>query len=586
MSAGAPVEYVDATLRDLAPLPWGAAVGTDEIAAAAADLAGVGASMLEVLDPRCARAAIVSRAESPWDRLRAIVREVGSTPVGIVAGARNLWGAGAVAPDVVRKFVICSAEGGVTRIRLVDPLNDPDAMLAAARAAEEAGVAFVPTLVVGPAPGVDDPRWGAEARALSELPGARGICVSDGAGHLAPAALAALLRAVRDACPLPIEVQVQAPGGMAPTLATAAVEAGADAVHASAGPAALVAARPSAETVRAALTGGDRLLACDWRGLDRAARTVGPMLPVDRLRQAAGAVFGPAVAVPPALEVGLVARLGRMGLSRSLRAVADEAAAVAIEAGALTLAYPMGGAILAQGARHVIDRRRYEEVEERIIQAVLGRSGRLRGPVDQALAQRARELDPGPPAEPPALPEIVKSAPEGASHEDLVLWAMFGSEAERVVARRRSLGADAESGGDAPGLVDRGMLEALVEVVEASDRAEVSVEISGARVTVRRADPGAGGAEPGVPSGPDGDSEGLLRIESPMVGTFYRAPSPEAAPFVEEGSEVEAGQVVCLVEAMKLFNEINVERAGTVKQIAVENGEAVEYGQLLFLIEQ
>mgnify|MGYP001812221804 FL=1 len=70
-----------------------------------------------------------------------------------------------------------------------------------------------------------------------------------------------------------------------------------------------------------------------------------------------------------------------------------------------------------------------------------------------------------------------------------------------------------------------------------------------------------------------------------MVGTFYRASSPDADPFVEEGSVVEAGQTLCLVEAMKLFNEITAERPGRITQIAVENGEAVEYGQLLFLVE-
>ena len=292
------------------------------------------------------------------------------------------------------------------------------------------------------------------------------------------------------------------------------------------------------------------------------------------------------MAVPPALEVGLVARLGRMGLSRNLGAVADEAALVAAEAGGVTLAYPLGGAVLAQAARHVIDGRRYEEIEEPLIHAALGRSGPLRGPVDPEFARMAREADPGPPELAPGLEATRADAPEGASDEDLVLWAVFGEEAERVVQRRRSLGADADSGGDAPGLVDRGMLETLVEVVEGSTSAEVSVEVSGARVTVRRAEPGGGGAPGGALDAPDEASDdGLVRVESPMVGTFYRASSPDADPFVEEGSVVEAGQTLCLVEAMKLFNEITAERPGRITQIAVENGEAVEYGQLLFLVE-
>ena len=86
------VGYVDATLRDLAPFPWGTAVGTDDLATAAAALAEVGARVLETLDARCARAALEARSESPWDRLRAVLRETGTTPVGVVIGARNLWG--------------------------------------------------------------------------------------------------------------------------------------------------------------------------------------------------------------------------------------------------------------------------------------------------------------------------------------------------------------------------------------------------------------------------------------------------------------------------------------------------------------
>jgi acetyl-CoA carboxylase biotin carboxyl carrier protein len=79
--------------------------------------------------------------------------------------------------------------------------------------------------------------------------------------------------------------------------------------------------------------------------------------------------------------------------------------------------------------------------------------------------------------------------------------------------------------------------------------------------------------------------ENLLKIEAPMVGTFYRAPSPDSSPFVEEGQVIEKGAVVCIIEAMKLMNEIKSEIRGKVKKILVENGHTVEYGQPLFLIE-
>ncbi len=73
-------------------------------------------------------------------------------------------------------------------------------------------------------------------------------------------------------------------------------------------------------------------------------------------------------------------------------------------------------------------------------------------------------------------------------------------------------------------------------------------------------------------------------VKSPMVGTFYRSPGPGAKPFVELGQTVKPGDTLCIIEAMKLLNEIEAEVAGTIKEILVENGQAVEYGQVLFVI--
>ncbi|MEW6171075.1 MAG: acetyl-CoA carboxylase biotin carboxyl carrier protein [Candidatus Omnitrophota bacterium] len=77
----------------------------------------------------------------------------------------------------------------------------------------------------------------------------------------------------------------------------------------------------------------------------------------------------------------------------------------------------------------------------------------------------------------------------------------------------------------------------------------------------------------------------FIEIKAPMVGTFYRAPSPEAPTFVEIGQAVEAGQVICIIEAMKLMNEIKNEVRGRIAEILVENGEPVEFGQPIFLVE-
>ena len=93
--------------------------------------------------------------------------------------------------------------------------------------------------------------------------------------------------------------------------------------------------------------------------------------------------------------------------------------------------------------------------------------------------------------------------------------------------------------------------------------------------------PGAGKAA----ATPVAGTENLVAITSPMVGTFYRAPAPDADPYVEMGGMVEVGQTVCIIEAMKLMNEIESEHRGRVVKILVENAQPVEFGQKLFLIE-
>jgi acetyl-CoA carboxylase biotin carboxyl carrier protein len=92
--------------------------------------------------------------------------------------------------------------------------------------------------------------------------------------------------------------------------------------------------------------------------------------------------------------------------------------------------------------------------------------------------------------------------------------------------------------------------------------------------------PAAGPAPAAVPEPAKGHT-----VKSPMVGTFYRAASPGAKSFVEVGSVVKEGETICIIEAMKILNEIEADKAGTITQILCENGQAVEYGQPLFVIE-
>ena len=149
----------------------------------------------------------------------------------------------------------------------------------------------------------------------------------------------------------------------------------------------------------------------------------------------------------------------------------------------------------------------------------------------------------------------------------------------------------------------------LIELLEQSDVAEIEIHEGEESVRISRQVSGgaampfympqgmpmpmAGAAPqpaaapaPAQSAGDDDEDEitGTL-VRSPMVGTFYRAPSPGSKPFVEEGHSVKAGDTLCIIEAMKILNQIECEQSGTVKRILVENGQPVEYNQPLFLID-
>jgi acetyl-CoA carboxylase biotin carboxyl carrier protein len=148
--------------------------------------------------------------------------------------------------------------------------------------------------------------------------------------------------------------------------------------------------------------------------------------------------------------------------------------------------------------------------------------------------------------------------------------------------------------------VNQREIRRLAELLREYGLSEVEVEREGVRIRLRRkaaplatapAGPLSAGPAP-VPAGAPvaaaargADEAHLLTIEAPMVGTFYRAPSPDAQPFVREGDRVKKGQAVCIIEAMKLMNEIESKVAGRVAKVLVENSQPVEYGQPLFLLE-
>jgi acetyl-CoA carboxylase biotin carboxyl carrier protein len=170
----------------------------------------------------------------------------------------------------------------------------------------------------------------------------------------------------------------------------------------------------------------------------------------------------------------------------------------------------------------------------------------------------------------------------------------------------------AENRNDRQQIVDLDFLRGLIAAVDDSGIDSLEISRGGTRIRVAKTPPQAPGGNAGgahaqapaafhahahsAPSGPPAPApepaaapappkSNLVDVTSPMVGTFYRSPAPEAPSYVEVGSKVVKGQTLCILEAMKLMNELEAEVQGVVREICIENAEPVEYGQVLFRIE-
>jgi oxaloacetate decarboxylase (Na+ extruding) subunit alpha len=588
----------DTTLRLLGQEPLAGRLPTAEQLRLAEILDTVGFAYLEVSGGGCFDAAVRRGVESPWERIRAIHSRT-KTPLAMALRGRFLVGSRPVDVDLAQRFVACAAESGIDVFRLHDPLNDVSNLREAASAITAAGREFDAGLVYSPTRTEDTDLLVEHSRRLPDLGAAR-VLVHDPSGSLTPQRAADLVGAVRDASGLPVGLYCQGAGGVALAATLEAARAGADLIACAVYPLALTLHRVSPESAATALAGLGLDTGIDvdraWQASDLVDEFMGdePVTPTaPRV-----ATLAAQHRLPPGLVAALDLHLRANAAGDRMEEVLDELARIRAEVGSPPLASPIGQILASQALVHVLSAERYQTIVDELKSLVAGHFGSPPAAIDPTV-ERAVELIGGVPAD--EVPVDVAAAMEvgeglATSDEELCLLALFGEDAEPLLRTIRGRGQrDDDAIMQEPTRSER--IREIVRIVQESGVQEVTLEDAGMRVTVRRQDdnanapslplqpsPGTTGAELepvlDLPSAP-----GLLRIEAPMVGTFYRAPEPGASPFVIIGDVVVPGQTLCILEAMKLMNEVKVEQAGIIRAIHAENAQPVEYGQLLFELE-
>ena len=582
---------VDTTIRVLSQDPLAGRMPTADILRLAEILDTAGFAYLEISGGGTFDSAVRRGVESPWERIRALKART-KTPLALAVRGRFLVGTRPVGGDFARRFVASAAQSGIDVFRLHDPLNDVDNLREPAEAIVESGKEFEAGLLYGSG------RHEALLDAAKKLPemGAARILLNDPAALLQPHRAGKLVAELRELTGLPVGLYAQGAGGNALAAAIEATRAGADVIACAVYPVALTMHRVSSESAAQALAGvgldtGVNLEKL-WAASDVVDEHIGdePVSPLP-----------PRVAVRAAqhkLPVGLVAaldvQLRAQAAGDRLDEVIDEVVKVREEVGSPPLAAPIGQIVASQALLNVLSANRYLTMIDELRDLVTGRFGRTPGPIDPALV-RAVEASGVEPEEPVDLDALRDQAGGlASSEEELLLLALFGDEAEPLLRaiRERSGGEEslAASGVDQE---RQERIREVVRIVQETGVGEITIEEAGMRVSVRRtpdqpvvptvAAPGPSGEYEPPPVQPRDDA--FIRVESPMVGTFYRAPAPGAASFVEEGDPVAPGETLCILEAMKLMNEVKAEIEAIVRKIHVENASPVEYGQLLFELE-
>jgi oxaloacetate decarboxylase alpha subunit len=580
---------VDTSIRLLSQEPFVGRISTARILRLAEDLDSAGYAALEVTGGGCFSGAVKRAVESPWERIRALKART-TTPLVMALRGTFLVGPRPADADLVRRFILCAAESGIDIFRLHDPLNDVEDLIGPIAAVREAGASVYAGLVYSDAPGGSG--LVERAQRLSEL-GVDRVLLHDPAGALDPAAAGALIGRMREASGLPVGLYAQGPGGTALAVAIEAARAGADPIATASYPVAMLTQRPAAELLTQALRG----LGLD-AGLDReigwevarrieseigdAASVAPPVSPQVALRAALSTV-------PAGLVAAVERRLAAVGAADRLDEVLEEVRRVRDDCGSPPPAAPVGRILATQAIQHVLGARRWLEVDEEMRRLLLGEYGHPPGPIDP-IARAVAEATPAEDSSDLSLDQAREIAGTLAtSEEELCLVALFGKGAfpllESLRGRHRRLSGD-EGGPDSS---ESERVQRLIGMLEDSDLGELSLEDGDVRITLRKADQRpllsaapVAAAGPAAPPAEDAADSSVIRVEAPMVGVFYRSASPSSPPFVEEGARVEVGQTLCILEAMKLFNELKSDHAGVVKRIAVRNADPVEYGQLLF----
>ncbi len=627
------VEITDTTLRDAHQSLWATRMRTDEMLPIAEKIDQVGYHSLEVWGGATFDVCLRYLNEDPWQRLRQLKKIVKKTPLQMLLRGQSLVGYQHYPDDIVEEFVKKAVENGIDIIRIFDALNDIRNLEVPMKVAKQEGAHVQAAVVYTISPVHTMEYYLKTARALEEM-GADSICIKDMAGLLSPYVAYDLVKLFKKNLKIPVQLHCHYIGGLAVGAYIKAADAGVDVIDTASVPLAFGASQPPVETVVRILQESPYDTRLDIHILFEVSKYF------EELRKKRGFERGVTRItdmrvfehqVPGGMISNFVSQLEEQKALHRIHDVLEEIPRVREDLGYPPLVTPTSQIVGAQAVLNVLSGQRYKLVPGEVRTYVQGLYGKPPAPIKEEIIRKIlgngdTKLIKCRPADllEPKLDTLRKEIQDLAeSEEDVLSYALFPQVARKFFEWRRNKGLDTEDATPQPDLVEKpkevevglpavevtkegkkmnlSEIKELIKMLDETDICELHLESAGVKVSIKKTGAGNAGLPSGefpfkdntgevkkekLPENTAGTSQNLVPIVAPMVGTFYRAPAPEAASFVEVGQMVTEGQTVCIIEAMKLMNEIEAEFSGRIVDILVENGQPVEYGQTLFLVEK
>lgn len=557
--------------------------------------------------------------ENPWDRLRSIKSKTPNTRLSMLSRGQNLVGYKHYSKDVVNRFIAAAHRNGIDVFRVFDALNDIRNVVDNAEAIKACGGHFEGAISYTLSPVHTLDSFLEYGQQLKDL-GADSIAIKDMAGMLTPYRTERIVKAFNAEIGLPIHVHCHYVGGMAPANYLKAAEAGAAIVDTASAPLAFGNSQPAVEMLVAAMqesrydTGLDLGLLFEiseyWEEVRKRGHYKRGVSSLTHMK-----VYSHQV--PGGMMSNLMSQLEIQNAIDRLDDVMEEIPRVRAEVGYPPLVTPLSQIVGTQAVFNVLTGKRWSVVSKEMKDYICGYYGKAPGPMSPEVVNRVvgeSDIMLDPDVAPGSLVTTTFAELEeeigdlAKTEEDVLMYALFPNEARTYLSKHRTsekvdfLLEEESSNTKEDDYVDINQIRELVRVAEESGVGEIVVEEEGARIAVRMpgavapapaapvaaaapAAPAPAAAPAAAPASAASHPANWYCVTSPMVGTFYAAPAPGEPAFVQVGDEVAANQTLCIVEAMKLMNEIGAEEMGTVREVCVEDATPVEFGTPLFYIE-